>query len=83
MYRIDVQAADEATLIFTVTDRAQTLWGVANSTILVPAAQLADLVATLQTRLHDLQQRTSAQPVSGMGQAVIVTGTTGRATLAG
>src|SRR5919202_5077239 len=74
MYRIDVQAADEATLIFTVTDRAQTPWGVANSTILVPAAQLAGLVAQLEARLQEVQQQVHAQPHYAVGQAVIVTG---------
>src|ERR687886_992185 len=74
MYRIAIQAADEATLIFTVTDRAQTPWGVANATILVPAAQLADLVAQLEARLQEVQQQAHAQPRYAVGQAVSVTG---------
>ena len=74
MYRIAVQAADEATLIYTVTDRAQTPWGMANTTILVPAEQLAGLVATLQTRLQEVQQQAHDQPRYSVGQAVLVTG---------
>ena len=74
MYRIEVRAADDSTLIFTVTDRSQAPWGPSNTTILVPPEQLAPLVDHLQQRLHTLQQQQRAAPAFARGQTVAVVG---------
>ena len=74
MYRIDVGAADEATLIFTVTARWQAPWGAGNTTILVPAEQLAPLIHSLQARLPEVQTLRAATPAFVAGQQVRITG---------
>ena len=74
MYELDVHAADDLTLIFTRTERAQTPWGSGNTTLLVPPDQLAPLIAKLQRRLHELPQPQPAAPIYVVAQAVISTG---------
>ena len=74
MYGIDVRAAHDSTLIFTVTEQSREPWGAANSTILVPAEQLEPLISKLQARLQEVQELRAATPVFATGQQVRITG---------
>ncbi len=74
MHAIDVRAAEGATLIFTVTERATEPWAFNNTTILVAAEQLEPLIQKLQARLAELQAQQQAIPQFPVGQPVAITG---------
>ena len=70
MYEIDVRAAEEYTLIFTVTAREREPWGRDTATILVTPEQLDPLIAQLQARREELRQRAAARPPLAAGATV-------------
>ncbi len=70
MYDIDVRAADEYTLIFTVTVREREPWGRDTATLLVTPEQLDPLFAQLEARRDELRQRAAARPPLAAGAAV-------------
>ncbi len=70
MYDIEVRAADEYTLIFTVTARERDPWGRDTATILVAPEQLDTLIARLEARRDELRQRPAARPPLAAGAAV-------------
>ena len=70
MYAIEVRAAEEYTLIFTVTAREREPWGRDNATILVAPAQLDALIAHLEARRDELRQLAAARPPVAVGAAV-------------
>ena len=74
MHEIEVRAAEGATLIFTVTERATEPWAFNNTTILVPAAQLEPLIQKLQARLAELQVEQQATPQFAVGSLVAIAG---------
>jgi hypothetical protein len=74
MHEIEVRAAEGATLIFTVTERATEPWAFNNTTILVTAEQLEPLIQKLQTRLAEVQALRQATPQFPVGHVVVITG---------
>ncbi len=74
MYGIEVRAAHDSTLIFTVTAHDHAPWGAGNTTLLVPAEQLEPLISKLQARLQEVQELRAATPAFVAGQQVRVTG---------
>ncbi len=74
MRQIDVEAIHDGTFIFTVTERDQAPWGSTNTTIFVPPERLAELVAKLQARLHEVEQARKARHVFAPGQHVQIVG---------
>jgi len=74
MRQIDVEAIHDGTFIFTVTERDQAPWGSTNTTIFIPPEQLAEVVAKLQVRLHEVEQARKARLVFAPGQDVRIIG---------
>ena len=75
MHEIEVRAAEGATLIYTVTERATEPWSVNNTTIMVTAEQLEALVHKLQARLVEVQALRQATPQFTVKQVVAIIGT--------
>ena len=72
MYEVEVRAADDATLVFTVTTHDRTPWGAGNTMILVTADQLSALINNLQARLQEIEQMRAARPTFALGADVQV-----------